>query len=80
MKKLLPFISLLIFCTSIIIAHVEKKRCEICSGSGTVACLNCGGRGTTYRTSRNGKRQSIHCNTCTAVVAQEQNHAPNATG
>lgn len=64
MKKFVAFTLSLLFCTSIIIAHVEKKRCEICSGSGTVACLTCGGRGTTYRTTKDGKKQSIRCNTC----------------
>ena len=67
MKKFLPISLVFILCTSIVIAHVEKKRCEICSGSGSVACMTCGGRGTTYRTTRDGKRQSVRCETCTGT-------------
>lgn len=67
MKKFVPFVLIFIVSASFLVAHVEKKRCEICNGSGTVACKTCGGRGCVYKNSRDGKKHSVRCETCTGT-------------
>lgn len=60
------------FCTFLLLAvfafsihsEVVRERCGICSGTGSVLCRTCGGKGSVRREGRNGAIQSRVCGNC----------------